>query len=79
MENEGNCKHSEFRYEEVMLNKDTTIFKVAIIRCIDCGTAIGAFLPQDVNHLYLGMGIKHVEEEIMEIKQLVRRPKNEQE
>jgi hypothetical protein len=72
MENEGNCKHSSFKYEEIFLPKADKILKVAIIRCIDCDTAIGAFLPQEVDHLYLGIGIKRIENSIAEFKSLTQ-------
>ena len=39
-----NCTHGSFCCETV--NATGSNLKIAIIRCTDCGEAIGAFLPQ---------------------------------
>ena len=52
MNHEQNCKHTSFTCEEV--NTVGSNLKIAVIRCSDCGEAIGAFpsdMPANINRL----------------------------
>ena len=46
------CKHASFAYEEAVARRtDGTSIKIGVVRCSDCGIAIGAFLPQVLDKL----------------------------
>jgi hypothetical protein len=68
MENESNCKHLSFHYEEAKLQRNGIEFNIAIIRCTNCGTAIGTFIPNFFDFNELGRGIETVLKDIRAIK-----------
>jgi hypothetical protein len=70
MNNENNCKHTTFTYERFTTSTGNAAFReLIVIRCEECGTAIGAFpslLLQTINTL--GRGLDVIHEDINELR-----------